>query len=64
MRSPHSCYMAWSSHPPLLDPSNYIWRSVQVLPNLEPYFYIGCSETQSTWYVGHHLVYCTSPSDV
>jgi hypothetical protein len=28
---PHSCYMSYACHLPLLDHSNYTWRRVQVM---------------------------------
>jgi hypothetical protein len=27
----HTCYVPWPSHPPWLDHSNYIWRTIQVM---------------------------------
>jgi hypothetical protein len=35
---PHSCYMPCTPHPPLLDHSNYTWRSVQFMELLIVHF--------------------------
>jgi hypothetical protein len=64
MRSP---VWGWSYYPTCLRQSVSIimtwwWRQKQPTERwLQFLFFLGWGETESTWYVGHYLAYCTSP---
>jgi hypothetical protein len=40
-----------------------MWRAAfkNLLAPFSGYSFLGWGETESTWYIGHYLVYCTSP---